>query len=994
MATSEDLVWYVSYGSNMNEDRLLDYLRGGTGLSGVATIGFEDAAPPLRTSRGRIPNRLYFKGHYPSAWGGTSGAFVATQSGHTAGTFTVEYLISWKQFIALVAEENRTANTPASMIATALEQAKQHLTAEVDGNENNAFLIDDALTYGAVIPLGRVDQYPRLTVTASKPPPRYVAPSASYLEVIVRGLRLSRPELTDSEVLDYFADVQGVGRSWPAEPSADADGNERQLKESARAWANLNQAVTRTSEPRISVAIVGGGIAGLFCADRLAQEYGFEITVFEASPRFGGRIETPKMGGFNAEFGPMRFEPTIQPMLDEMVTKRFHLAYESFPSPAVDTATARTGSSRYFLRPDELRHVKDKVGAKDPEPDPLVTTPLNLLRLGVLRMFREAVHADLKTLGLDATALKDIGAAWQLDLCLDTTLPPPEGNWRNRNAPAWDWEAKDGAWDVVTAGSATPSVSALEVRTFRCLIQQWLDTLDDVAYDSLRRNARHRSPREQEEGTNAHLLSDDGFWNAMGEELSPAAISYIRDEGTFYHLFPDNPSAVEWGIFWLRLLKSDANQLKTITSGTESLVTALVTALRAHTHVTLRLAQEVLEVEPGSGAGPLKLTVHDRRDGRQYSVETNHCVLALPLAPLQRLSSHFPSQIREDLGQAFGFGLLKCVLVVRRPWWRKEIPPQSGAGGVPTRELHFKRDGDTGLVMLYTDLPANQFWRRFVTSPIHARAEIDAENEDFKRSLVRHLLINARREAHRDLASLLLDEIGASGDLTWQHEDIQAHLSEFVRRLETDVITESKVTILLKEWYAELISQPPEVFTLTHLERLLDVLRHPGWAKMTGPCDEIRPKVHRVLSIAAPSPVGGVDLVNTAIGVVFFETDQRGPDGNFQSGPELPIDKQIDKLCKTDLVTWGIRDWARPPVGAGCHAWSPGARSWEIVGRLDAFTLVGRLPGQPERNVHICGEAISDYQGFIEGALRSADRVKNAIVVSTAAQKRLRSSSG
>ena len=48
----------------------------------------------------------------------------------------------------------------------------------------------------------------------------------------------------------------------------------------------------------------------------------------------------------------------------------------------------------------------------------------------------------------------------------------------------------------------------------------------------------------------------------------------------------------------------------------------------------------------------------------------------------------------------------------------------------------------------------------------------------------------------------------------------------------------------------------------------------------------------------------------------------------------------------------------------------------EAMDRLKAFSLVGH-PGR--RNLHVCGEAFSDYQGFIEGALRSAAKTIDAI---------------
>ncbi len=67
---------------------------------------------------------------------------------------------------------------------------------------------------------------------------------------------------------------------------------------------------------------------------------------------------------------------------------------------------------------------------------------------------------------------------------------------------------------------------------------------------------------------------------------------------------------------------------------------------------------------------------------------------------------------------------------------------------------------------------------------------------------------------------------------------------------------------------------------------------------------------------------------------------------------------------------YAIRDWLQPPDGAGCHAWQPRIRSWEVRSRLRGFPI--ESAGSSAPCLHICGEAYSDYQGFIEGALRSA----------------------
>ncbi|MDN5752527.1 MAG: FAD-dependent oxidoreductase [Nitrosospira sp.] len=73
------------------------------------------------------------------------------------------------------------------------------------------------------------------------------------------------------------------------------------------------------------------------------------------------------------------------------------------------------------------------------------------------------------------------------------------------------------------------------------------------------------------------------------------------------------------------------------------------------------------------------------------------------------------------------------------------------------------------------------------------------------------------------------------------------------------------------------------------------------------------------------------------------------------------------------LLACGMRDWGKKPFGAAAHGWLPGVMSWKHMEFLEAFSL---NPDSPEqKNIHICGEAFSDYQGFIEGSLRSARRV-------------------
>jgi hypothetical protein len=77
------------------------------------------------------------------------------------------------------------------------------------------------------------------------------------------------------------------------------------------------------------------------------------------------------------------------------------------------------------------------------------------------------------------------------------------------------------------------------------------------------------------------------------------------------------------------------------------------------------------------------------------------------------------------------------------------------------------------------------------------------------------------------------------------------------------------------------------------------------------------------------------------------------------------------KRVEGSIAPFAIRDWSEAPFNAACHAWKPRLNVPKALGELKAFSLVGRNTN----NVHICGEAYSDYQGFIEGALRSAKNV-------------------
>jgi lysine 2-monooxygenase len=61
------------------------------------------------------------------------------------------------------------------------------------------------------------------------------------------------------------------------------------------------------------------------------------------------------------------------------------------------------------------------------------------------------------------------------------------------------------------------------------------------------------------------------------------------------------------------------------------------------------------------------------------------------------------------------------------------------------------------------------------------------------------------------------------------------------------------------------------------------------------------------------------------------------------------------------------QDWSQEPYGGGYHAWAAHYKAWEIMREV-------RQP-IPSRDIFICGEAYSNGQGWVEGALCTAESV-------------------
>ena len=72
-----------------------------------------------------------------------------------------------------------------------------------------------------------------------------------------------------------------------------------------------------------------------------------------------------------------------------------------------------------------------------------------------------------------------------------------------------------------------------------------------------------------------------------------------------------------------------------------------------------------------------------------------------------------------------------------------------------------------------------------------------------------------------------------------------------------------------------------------------------------------------------------------------------------------------------DPYTAAFMDWGRDPFGGAWNSWNIGVKSWEVIPQV--------VQPLPDWEVYICGEAYSPSQGWVEGALKTAEMVLDKI---------------
>ncbi|HEX4703312.1 MAG TPA: histone deacetylase [Pseudonocardiaceae bacterium] len=197
MNHTDELVWYVSYGSNMHADRLTTYLSGGTPPGGHrANPGARDPRPPRRDTAVWLPGQVYFTTHSP-VWNGGRAFYDPTLPGRAAAR---GWLITSEQFSDISAQEMYRQPGVDLDLTTVLATGRD----QVGGGR-----------YETLLHPGHLDGYPLLTFTApwraSDLPG--TAPSLAYLRMLAGGL-IAAHGWNTAQAATYLAGLSGASGVW------------------------------------------------------------------------------------------------------------------------------------------------------------------------------------------------------------------------------------------------------------------------------------------------------------------------------------------------------------------------------------------------------------------------------------------------------------------------------------------------------------------------------------------------------------------------------------------------------------------------------------------------------------------------------------------------------------------------------------------------------------------------------------------------------------
>ncbi|MEA2362005.1 MAG: hypothetical protein QOD71_1150 [Thermoleophilaceae bacterium] len=420
----------------------------------------------------------------------------------------------------------------------------------------------------------------------------------------------------------------------------------------------------------VDVAIVGGGVSGLYTGYRLLTgDFDPPVArpksaaVLELSDRIGGRLESVVLPGMQVwgELGGMRYMPSQQ-VVTALIEDVFKNELKHVPFPMGKAAT-----HRFYLRKQRFP-ANSWTEAQKPGRQPFVTR----------------YQLDAGDVGYSPDQLFN-------KIVYDVLMADPK---------------------IRAQYGKKITNPAKYTYDFQLTSQDW---------DAIKPALSYCFPGPYEN----RLVNDLGFWNLIKDQVSEEGYQFLADAGGYYSN-TINWNAAEAFPYMVGDFSKAKPSYRTIAGGYDQVADALGKAFLADSRASLHLQTRLVRFDraPAPQGRRYQLTVRDERTGTESVAFADRLVLAMPRRSLELLDQdNFlfqtggePSKLAETIPAVIMEPSLKILMGFDKPWWRTDFGATAGESitDLPIRQCYyFGTDAtDTRSLLLagYTDMDPVRFW--------------------------------------------------------------------------------------------------------------------------------------------------------------------------------------------------------------------------------------------------------------------------------------------
>ena len=418
----------------------------------------------------------------------------------------------------------------------------------------------------------------------------------------------------------------------------------------------------------LDVAIIGGGVSGLYSGWRLATSPNRpeKIGLFEMSDRIGGRLESVMLPGMEiyGELGGMRYMPA-HVMVTTLIEKVFNLPSVAFPmgDPA---------HLLFYMRTQQCR----------------ADAWANAQKANQQFQTYYRVHPDAVGFSNDQLFNKVVYDVLMAD-----------------------------KWFKESPFAAKVTNPSKYNYSFNLTSQDWNEIKPRLIYG-------FPGPYS------GMKVNDIGFWNLIKDREGQEAYEYLAVAGGYYSN-TINWNAAEAFPYMVGDFSNLSTTYKTITTGYDQIAIALAKAFDAQPGTTMERARLISFDRNQLGKRRYVLTLYSVGLRRTWAIYCDHIILAMPRRSLELLDQFnffFDADTQHERQANIASVIMepsfKLLMGFETPWWKQ--PPLEATAGesitdLPMRQCYYfgtdPNDSHSLFLAAYNDMQTVPFWSVLEPTP-------------------------------------------------------------------------------------------------------------------------------------------------------------------------------------------------------------------------------------------------------------------------------------